>query len=515
MAANPIYIETEEEIPEVVERLRTSSSEDVPIVLPARSRLGQSRFNFQLLRQYAARFGKRITIITPEPAVQQMAEESGLRALGGVDEFGGQDGEPVSAGRVATAAGVVAAAASRVDAGSRVRVAMRAPDRLLTKLASDAHPGRFLLYTGAALILVVAVLCAAVFVPSATVTLVAQARPFSQETDITADPGKAPVRVRVASVPASSSQGFKSTGVKDTPAAGATGQVVFTDNCPFGFAIPTGQTVSGQGYNFAVTAGGQVGGSAPQHVTFPIQAASPGAGSNLGSHTITSFSTPNSPAGRAAHDCLTVDNPSPTSGGADEVKQPQISQSDYDAARAQLEQQLRQGIQEELTKETQSGETLGQLINFQAPEVNTDHKVGDTVGTFTMQMNLKGEGAFYFASDVKKALNANLAKKVPADSVLTENVPQDDFQLNEQDAGGHLVFHGKAQGYIAPKVNYDQVRSKLTGRPISQARSYLLTLPVQSALIKEKPFALPLMPMLNSRIDIRYVVQSAPVTKSG
>src|SRR5205814_6231290 len=179
--------------------------------------------------------------------------------LSAVDEIGGEP-EPASAGRLTSAAAVVAGAASRVDAGSRVRVAMTAPDRLITKLASESHPGRFLLYTGVGLVAIVAMLWTAAFVPSANVTLVAEARPFSQEADIVADPGKAPIRVRVANAPVSSSQGFKATGVKDTPAAGATGQVVFTDSCPFGFNIPTGQTVSGGGYNFGVTAGGEVGG---------------------------------------------------------------------------------------------------------------------------------------------------------------------------------------------------------------------------------------------------------------
>ena len=40
MAANPIYIETEEEIPEVIERVRRTSAEDVRLVLPTRSRFG-------------------------------------------------------------------------------------------------------------------------------------------------------------------------------------------------------------------------------------------------------------------------------------------------------------------------------------------------------------------------------------------------------------------------------------------------------------------------------------------
>jgi hypothetical protein len=131
-----------------------------------------------------------------------------------------------------------------------------------------------------------------------------------------------------------------------------------------------------------------------------------------------------------------------------------------------------------------------------------------------MQMNLKGEGAFYADSDVRKALQDNLAKHVPGDSVLTDNKVQTDYQLTEQTAGGHLRFHGKAQSFIAPKINFDQVRGKLTGKPTSQAVSYLRTLPVQTAQIKQEPFALPLMPFLTSRIDIKYVVQSAPPNKS-
>ena len=506
MAVNPIYIETEEEIPEVVERLRTSVAEEVPLVLPMRSRLGQSRFNFQILRQYAGRFGKRITIISAEPAVQQMAEESGLRALSAVDEFVGEP-EPVPGERTASAAAVVAGAASRVDAGSRVKVAMTAPDRLITKLASESHPGRFLLYTGGALVVLVALLWTATFVPSASVTLVAEARPFSQEADLVADPGKAPIRVRVVSVPTSSSQGFKATGVKDTPATLATGSVTYTNKCAtFDFKVLQGtRLVNGNGILFAQTSGDVTVNKGQSVDNVAVTAVNPGAAGNVGDHTITEFQggSPN---------CLTVTNKQATGGGADELKQPQITQGDYDAARAQLEQQQRQQVQAALTQQTQGGETLAALVNYTAPDVNTDHKVGETVGSFTMQMNLKGEGAFYLDADVRKALQDNLAKKVPSDSVLTDNKVQSDYQLTEQDPGGHLRFHGKAQSFIAPKVNYDQIRGKLTGKPTSQALSYLRTLPVQTAQIKQEPFALPLMPFLTSRIDIKYVVQAAPAT---
>src|SRR5437762_12692032 len=88
MATNPIYVETEEEISELVERLRRYHGEDTMLVLPMRSRIGQSRFNFQLLRTYSARLGKRVTVVGDDPAVQRMASESGFPAFGAVDPAG-------------------------------------------------------------------------------------------------------------------------------------------------------------------------------------------------------------------------------------------------------------------------------------------------------------------------------------------------------------------------------------------------------------------------------------------
>ena len=90
MATNPIYVETEEEIPELVERLRRYQGDDTMLVLPLRSRIGQSRFNFQLLRNYAAGMGKRVTVVCDDPAVQKMASESGFTVFGAVGVFSGR-----------------------------------------------------------------------------------------------------------------------------------------------------------------------------------------------------------------------------------------------------------------------------------------------------------------------------------------------------------------------------------------------------------------------------------------
>src|SRR5256885_14013520 len=78
MAAEPIHVEVGDDVPAIIERIRRSDAEEVQLVLPPRARFGQSRFNFQLLRQYSTRLGKRVAIWSPDPAVQRLAEESGF-----------------------------------------------------------------------------------------------------------------------------------------------------------------------------------------------------------------------------------------------------------------------------------------------------------------------------------------------------------------------------------------------------------------------------------------------------
>src|SRR5437764_11352526 len=127
MATNPIYVETEEEIPELVERLRRYHGEDTMLVLPMRSRIGQSRFNFQLLRNYSARLGKRVTVVCDDPAVQKMASESGFAVFGAV----GPEGEGIPS--EAESATPIRKWWQRNRVAPTTHVAIGAPTRLLTK----------------------------------------------------------------------------------------------------------------------------------------------------------------------------------------------------------------------------------------------------------------------------------------------------------------------------------------------------------------------------------------------
>jgi len=525
MATDPIYVESEEEIPEVVERLRRFNGEDTMLVLPMRSRIGQSRFNFQLLRNYAARMGKRVTVVCDDPAVQKMASESGFAVFGAV----GPEGEGIAS--EAEPPPPAQRWWKKVRSAPTTHVGIAAPKKLLTKSATELKPGRFLLYVTAATLLLVGLFGAAIYIPSASVTLVAQAAPFTQkDVEIPASPGKGSIHVRSVVVSRSNSQGFKTTGQIVVPLAPAIGQVTYTNACrpQFGNSGPGLTILRGQRFvnsndvMFAQTSG---------NVTVPwkttagvngvvsgvnIQAVTPGLAGNVGSSTISgwkafvdSSGSPNNP-----YSCLTVDNPAATGGGSDPSSTPQMTEADFDAGRAQLEQELRQSIAQTLVGSGQPGEKLSETIIFGPPQYTTDHQPNDKVPTFSGTMTISGEGDFYNDADVQKAFQNYLAQRVPNDQqLLTESPIQVQYRILIATSGGNLTFLGSAAAYVAPKLDEAKIRSQIVGRPLAQARFYLEKLPIRSVAIKEQPLTLPLMPLLIGRISLHYVVeQNTPTT---
>ncbi|HEX6489707.1 MAG TPA: baseplate J/gp47 family protein [Candidatus Dormibacteraeota bacterium] len=534
MAQQPIYIEVDEELTEVVERMRRSPGSEVGIVVPPHSRLGQSRFNFQLLREYAGRMGKRVAIISSEPGVQALAAEHGFQSYPSVDRYApvGVEYQPVPApapvqpaptyvapepAYASTAAAIAAPVATprfepspEPGPAPQPKAAPRAGrssiEGFLDRDVLALAPNRSLLYGGAALVLIVGLVAMFLFVPSTTVTLTAQATAFSQAMDVDAAPGTGAVAVRTSDDTQQTSQQIKTTGLHVTPAQPATGQVVYTNNCAAGggiggpLQIPNGQRLDGGGQVFAQQGDVIVpeGGTAQANII----AVNPGVASNVPPHTINTIEN----AG-AFQSCLLVDNPGATTGGAEKKQDPMLSQQDFDSARQSLQTKLQQKIHDDLAGQAKKGERLDDTVNYDTPSFLADHKVGDLVAQFTGSMTLKGEGAFYSDSDVRNQLKQNLTSHVPAGQVTTDNNIQTDYQVTQSQPGGHLTIHGTANAYIAPRLDFEQIKSQLAGKSNSSAQAFLRSLHVLSFQINQTPFPLPLLPLLTSRITVKYVVE--------
>ena len=567
MAGNQVYVAAEDEVPAIIEVLRRVPADDVQLVLPMGARVGKSRFNFQLLKQYSTRLGKQIAIVSPDPAIQRIAEESGFTAYRAL----GHEGRPLAPeprqpvalpesrqpvalppppppvdppptrrirapsppppsagmaaagaaamGPAAVAGGAPAAAAaspmaSRLGSIGRIardmpqpgaaRIRVAAPARLPSRLATQVPGTRTFLYVGAALLLVAGVVAMLFYVPSAQVTLIADAKPFGQDIEFTAEAGKPPVRVRTQSVTKSLTKTGTASGVKTVPGQVANGQFTYVNACPSAYMTANGQRLRSSGGVLFAQLGDTV--ILPgQATTVNIRAVAPGVGGNVGAGDIRSIE------GNSAG-CLNGANQAPTTGGVDEQKKVAIQTSDLQAVQSELDRDLRQQIGDDLNKQAQKGEKLV-LGAAGQPVINTDHNVDDEVQGFSMTMKLTLEGDFYQADDMVQTFTSLLQKKVPADQQLTSNRITVDPEVTSA-GGGHLTFKGRPSGYTAPKLDLQTIPSRVTGKPPGQARSELATLPgVRSVQIQQFPFGLPLMPMSGSRIHVEYDVAAGPLPK--
>jgi len=223
---------------------------------------------------------------------------------------------------------------------------------------------------------------------------------------------------------------------------------------------------------------------------------------NVGNDTITTIENdPYDPR-------LSVTNPQATGGGTDPSSTPVMTEADFDAGRAQLEQEIHQAIAQVISTANQAGEKLSETIIYGPPQYTTDHQPNDKVPSFSGTMTVTGEGDFYSDSDVQKAYQTYLSQRVPTNlQLLTESPIQVQYRILSATGGGNLTFVGTASAYVAPRLDESAIRAAIVGRPTAQARFYLEKLPIRSVTIKEEPLTLPLMPLLIGRISLHYVVQ--------
>ncbi len=340
--AKLLYVEADEEITDLVDRLRDLSLEDaVTFVVPERSRALQSPMSFRLLKRYADSYGKHVNVISGDARLQALSLETGFSAYPSllaydsgaeVHRAGGLEAETTPA---IAAAGPVAAPARRREAP-----VVSGPPKRPAPAAIKASPPSFRNYRpyliGAAIIGVLALLALVLYVPTATATLSVRGTPVATEVQLIGAPGTAigsTDHFTTQALHSSQSQTVQgtATGQKQIAAVAATGRVTFTlscflctDNLPKGLVVRTDG-----GKRYATTQKASMTGPFGT-TTVPVSAVTAGADGNTDPHTITTIE------GNTDPDNLKVDNPQATTGGADARTATLVQQSDIDSVGAAL-----------------------------------------------------------------------------------------------------------------------------------------------------------------------------------
>ncbi|TMD66254.1 MAG: hypothetical protein E6I84_06695 [Chloroflexi bacterium] len=535
--AKLLYVEADEEITDLVDRLRDLSLEDeVTFVVPDRARALQSAMSFRLLKRYADSYGKRVNLVSGDPRLQAMSLEAGFVAYPSlaaydsgsevhqpapVDEPGVASAVPPPPTAPAQMRSPSAGGPSGVATLDRPRQAsvVSAPPRAKAptppRAASPGPPlGSYRPYLiGAGVVVVLGLLFGMLYLPTATATLTVAGTPIKEDITLLGAPATAagsPDHFATQPVHADQSQTLPGTptGQKQVPAAAASGSVTFSLNCflycqesvPKGWIV---RTDSGKRY----ATGQKVTLTGPSSsADAAIAAVTPGADGNTDAGTIHIIEG-------NTDDSLTVINKNATSGGADARTATVIQQSDLDGPKDAYAKDALPQVTDQLSSKAQ-GKKLVLVGSGVQATVTSDHKVGEEVGSFTVTIKVSGDGVAFDDAAVKAMLKSALQHKVPQGSQLTTENLALSYDAIDPTADGHVTLNGHASGFYTPVFLDKAIRSHLKGMSPSKAHAFLQSLRnVVDARVVQSPFGLPWLPLFSSRITLK--IQEVSSSSSG
>jgi hypothetical protein len=266
-----VVAKPDDEIVDLIDRVRSSGDPDVGLVVPTSSRALQTPLNVRLLAQLSNQSGRRTAIVSEDPRVQQLARANGLQVYGSVPAF--ERGIELAAPRVGglgqarnlgvgAATGAASAAVLEpppapppppvmtppIPAPTTARLE---PRRVITQMpparASRRWDRRGLLYIAGAAVAIVGILLFMTLSPSAKITITIAATPLSVNSTIQGSTSAALARttdhVLTGVVTSVKTQPFQATPTGTLPiaAVAASTKVVFSTDNPGGYQFPLPQ----------------------------------------------------------------------------------------------------------------------------------------------------------------------------------------------------------------------------------------------------------------------------------
>ncbi|MFO0920087.1 MAG: hypothetical protein U0451_00235 [Candidatus Saccharimonadales bacterium] len=479
-----IYIDIDDEITGIIDKVTTSKKKIVALVLPKRATVMQSIVNMRLLKRASDDAGKNIVLITSDASVLPLAGVAGVYIaktlqskpyLPDINQEDFQSDEAVeevheSYGDKKKLAGIAGAAAIISDDDEAIEVdnetAEPSKDKKPSKTAGsekknkklkvpnfDSFRTKLLVGIGVFLIVVVAWIILFKVMPKATITVKTNATTAPIDITFAADVGVDDVDVQNKVVPAKV-QDTEKTKVEKAPTTGeknmgekATGTVKMqiTTNCvTLPSSVPSGTTISSSGFNFVTQKEAVFDISNPDFQngkcifstnSAPVIATEGGGKYNLSArtYTVSGFNA-------------VVGNGSNMTGGTDKIIKT-VSQSDIDSAKAKALESNLDEVKAEMSKSLEDEGYIPLLETFgnSEPVVTSAPSVGAESNEVTVTVVTKYHMTGAKQDGVKKIIDEEAKQKID-----TNNQSISDYGLD------NAVYHvsaTKPDGSADVKIN--------------------------------------------------------------
>ncbi len=551
-----IYIDVDDEITSIIDKVKSAPDKIVALVLPKRATVLQSIVNMKLLKKSAASAKKNIVLITSEAGLLPLAGVVGLHVAKSLQskpvippppdrlestdpEISEEEPEPLV--DKTKSIGSLAAAASMQDADGTETIELdnetdtagpaAAVSSAKKKLAKrfkvpnfDKFRIGFFLGILALIVLVVGWILAAIVLPKAIVTIKTDTSTVTSTLSFNANTATQNLDVDKALVPAVAKE-VKKTDTEKTTASGkkdtgakATGTLTIKnceDSSPR--TVPAGTVVSASGKSFTMDAGVTVpagtfsgGGTVctSSTVNVGVTASNSGDGYNLGASTYTSSSAALSGNFRL--------NGTATAGGTSKIVSV-VSQDDIDGAVAKMKGRLDQDAIKELNQllQAESLEGLDETRVISTPVIKTTPAVdqeatGEVTVTAETTYNELGVKKDYLVQLVKKDVESKIDKT--KQSILDDGLGSAVFRLETRKSPTEAQISLQTIAIAGPELNEASIKDQIRGKKRGDAEKVIGGLPgVKDVSVEYKPFWVLSTPKASKKITI--IIEKPTVTK--
>lgn len=536
-----IYIDAEDEITAIIEKVRASDAKIVALVLPKRASTLQSIVNLKLLNRTAKEAKKSLVLITSDQGLLPIAGAVGIHVAKSLQSKPQIPPPP----KTAEAAAPVVAGEAAIDQNASVgqlaghvatedTIELDNDDKVLAAAGAattgeksmkkkfkipDFNRFRVKLFSGIGLLilLIVGSVFAFIILPKANIVIKTDTENVNIDMNITAKTDAKTVDVEAKIVPAQNKQ-LKKTDTEKAPATGqrdegtkAAGTVTLT-NCTGGtnqpISVPGGTTITSNGGVFTTNETVQIpkasfdgllvcDGDDQKNVAVTAQNA--GGQYNLSSNrtfAVSGFSG------------VTGKNGNAFTGGTSKMVQI-VSQSDVDNAKQKIIDRMLPIATNELNAQfaAENATPITDTFTASAPTVVSSPNVNDPATEVNISVTITYSELGVKNDDLKQIVESEVKKEIDeSKQVIQDNgLSKATFQIVEKKSANEVLFNIKTIVIAGPELDEEGIKKEIAGKKKRETEDIIRARPgIKDVTIDYSPFWVFQTPKQASHITITF-----------
>ncbi len=535
-----LYLEIDEEITSVIDRLKKTAETEVHLVVPKEAALLQSIVNLKLLKRQADTLGKEIQIITHDKVGRNLAEQVGIQSVSKIgeqakktvqvaaepaNEIKFKEKEPVvqetkevvfKKGSVLGGEDPLEEPAKEIKPVKPVNTDSKGVQKKKMSELLPKFPHKKFLIIASAVGLVLLIFLY-IFIPMANITLKVAAEQRGMKADFTIDKNTNTVDNSSQKIPGdlisvnkTETKTYQATGKKNIGSQASGTITVQNTYSTVSQTLVAGTRFEANGLVFRTQSDVNVPGysdSGGGNITagsanVSVLADSPGDQYNISS---SDFRIP-AFAGTAEYDKMTGTSAGQMSGGTTKNVNV-VTDSDISNASNSFAGDAKTDVQKDGQDKMKSGETINDKAQkTQVGSITASKNAGDEADNFTLSANVSYKALAYKKDDLNKLVYNNLKSQTgPGKQILEDKLDNVDVTINDVNLDqGTISGEAAASVHLGTKIDQNQVKTEISGESAQKAKDYLAGLDgVDSVDMKFFPSFLKSIPRIKSHIYIK------------